>query len=876
MPFRTLKPFQLGVFFRVVERQRSIHGCFSLLTMSLRAGAPLLKSEPSLWKSLAQHAPEFVETGVTKSQPEFLVFGHAHAYDGAAESAVGIRFGGVEKWCRVVGPRRYPDAMKPAPFERVRLDWRHAYGGPDFPANPLGMGRARDEAGRIVLPHFEASGMPWRPDDRPLVPAGFGPLDITHPDRQKLVGTYNEEWLKTDFPGMARDADWHFFQVAPPDQWLREELRGDEPFDLAGLHPTERVQHGRLPGLRPRLFVERRQERLLSELRLRLRTVVFLADADAVLQIWQGFTRLEDEDASELTHVLAGLDTLESPRPESHYASVFARRLDEEDGALAMLRDEDLLPEGITFESLVPADTDLNRLPAADSLEGRLEKKALRQIEDARAIAASHGLDPDEHAPPLPGPRETFPPLHLLGDYLRRQDAMAERQMRAAEDGKREMLEKMSAEFAARGESFEHVIEEVASGPTGPPRPTAPGLLAGLQGMSARLLANNTRVDEIEAMLTDAELQERWHAADRAVQGMYQESAHLQNPAPRSEGPRAEAQKRWVAERLATGRPLAGFDLTGADLREFDLRGANLDGALMESVCLDGVNLAGASARTAVLAHASLEKAQADDCDFSKANLGKARLLGATACGANFEGAILWESDFTGAALRHARLTDVQAMHVKLAGADLSEAVVDDLLLYQTDLTGVRLANASMKGTQFLENRLDGADFSGVQGHGAVFLKPNAEGLRFDGADLTGAVFVQEPKLARASMRSARLTRVFARGADLTGADFSGANLDGCELGEAVLHGTTLRGVQAREAGLRFADLTGAEVIGADLRGSLLGNATVFGARFDRSSLFMTDLGRLRTDTKSTFERVNFGRARLHPRWEPPKGERTE
>ena len=288
MSFRTVKPFQLGMLFRVVERQQSIYGCFSLLTMSLREGEPRLRSEPSLWKALAQHAPEFVEAGVIKSQPEFLVFGHAHAYDGAAEGAVGVRFGGVEKWCRVVGPRRYPDAMQPAPFEKIRLDWRHAYGGPDFPANPQGMGRARDEFGRIVLPCFEATGMPWRPDDRPQAAVGFGPLDITHPDRQKLVGTYNDEWLKTDFPGMARDADWHFFQVAPPDQWLREELRGDEGFDLGGLHPVERVRHGQLPGLCPRLFVERLRQPGLAEVRCRLRTVVFVADADAVVQILAG------------------------------------------------------------------------------------------------------------------------------------------------------------------------------------------------------------------------------------------------------------------------------------------------------------------------------------------------------------------------------------------------------------------------------------------------------------------------------------------------------------------------------------------------------------------------------------------------------------
>ena len=869
MAFRTLKPFQLSVLFRSVERKREIFGCFSVMAMT--GTGPQVRSEPSLWKALSQHAPEFTEAGVIKSQAEFLVFGHAHAYDGLAEGVAGIQFAGIKKWSRVFGPRHYPNAMTAAPFDRIRLDWRHAYGGPDFPANPVGLGCVKDDSGGIVLPHFEADGMPWRRDGGAQAAVGFGPFDVTHPERQKLVGTYGEEWLTSDFPGMARDADWHFFQVAPPDQRFDADLRGDEPFDLAGLHPTERLQHGRLPGIRPRLFVERRQDRSLSEIECRLRTVIFLPDAGAVVQIWQGITRLDDEDASELTHVLAGLEALDAPKPEAHYTLVFARRLDEQDGMLAMLRDEDLLPDGISFEALVPGDVDLNKPAPPDSLRGRLEQKNRRKIEAVRAEVASYGLDPDVHAPPLPGPREVIPPPHQLGEYLRELDIRAQQHIRAAEDSKRKSLEATAAEFAARGESFDHVLKEIATAPTGPPKPRTPRLLDDLGRIQAELLENDTHVDEIGAMLADATLHEQWQNADRSAQRVYERSAHFQSPAPRTQGQDDEGQKRWVAERLTAGQPLKGFDLTGADLREFDLRGANLDGAMMEAACLDGVDLSGASAKGTVLAHASFEKATADDCDFSQANLGKARFVAGSACRANFTGAILWETDFAQATLRGARFVDVEAMYMKLAGADLSDAVLDELFLYQTDLTGVRLIGASIHGALFLENTMVATNFAGARGHRAVFLKVRGEGLCFDGADLTGAAFVQEPRLPRASMRGTKLTKVFAHGADLTGADLSRANLDGCELGGATLKGANLRGVQAREAGLRFVDLSQAQVVGADLRGALLANATLYGARFDASSLFMADVARIRTDAESSFDQVNFGRARRYPRWEPPK-----
>jgi uncharacterized protein YjbI with pentapeptide repeats len=871
MSFRTFKPLQLSLLFRTIERSGSIYGSFSLLTMTVRNGIPALLTEPSLWKALAKYAPEFIEAGVVKSQPEFVVFGHAYAYDGAAEGAVGAKFAGVKKWGRVFGPRQYPNDMQAAPFEKIRLDWHHSYGGADFAANPSGVGRAKDDKGNIALPYFEPPQVPWRPNNPDQEPFGFGPLDVMHPQRQKLVGTYDDEWLKIDFPGMPRNADWRFFQIAPPDQRFDAELRGDEPFDLAGLHPTERVLQGCLPGIKPRLFVERGQDRGLKEVECRLRTVVFLPDADAVVQIWQGLTKVGDEDASELTHLLAGLEALDATKPDSHYVSTFARRLAEQDGILAMLRDEDLLPEGISFESLVPGDIDLNRPPAADSLQGRLEKKNLKEIVAARAEVASHGLDPDLHAPPLPGPREVIPPPHQLGDYLRELDARAQNQILAGEASKRKLLDETAAEFATRGESFDHILEEIAISPIGPPKPRTPDLLDDLRKTKVETDGNNIQVHEIAEMLGDARLQEQWHAADHSVQKVYEQSAHLQNPAPRALGRYAKRQQRWVADHLAARQPLKGFDLTGADLREFDLRGANLDGAMLEAVCLDGVDLSGASAKGTVFSHASFINARADDCDFSAANLGKANFTSSSACRAVFTRAILWEADFTQALLRGARFVDAESMHVKLAGADLSEAVLDDLLLYQTDLSQTRLSGASINGTQFLENKMIATNFAGARGHGAVFLKMHGENLCFDGADLTGAMFVQEPKLPRASMRDTVLTKVFAYGVDLTGADLSRANLDACEFGHSTLQGANLRGVRARGAGLRFADLSQAEVAGADLRGALLGNAKLHGARFDASSLFMADLARIQIDTHTSFDNANFGRARIYPRWEPPK-----
>lgn len=883
MSFRTVKPAQLGLLFRTVERQRKIYACVTVLALSeaaATADAPSasaayarhrLRTEASLWKTLALHAPEFTEAGIVKSQPEYLVFGHAHGYDGSNEGVAGVRFAGRAKWLRSFGPRRHPDALQPTPLTRVPLHWRHAYGGPAFARNPLGTGHGKGDDGRIVLPQLEMPEAPWRPGDEAQQPAGFGPLDVTHPDRQKLVGTYDADWLKTEFPAMARDADWRFFQVAPLDQRLPADLRGDESYDFMGLHPSERVQRARLPGIRPRVFAERKlRSGALKEIECKLRTVVFLTDADAVLQIWQGITPVADEDASELAHLIAGFEAIDAPRPAARYAEIFASRLDEQDGMLAMLRDEELLPDGMGFEALIPTDVDFNRPPPADSLEARLAKRHLERVESARAEVVALGLDPDLHAPALPPPREVIPPTPQLGEYFRQLDVRAAAQRAEAEAARKKLIDDHTAEFAARGESFDYVLKEMTMTPTGPPLPRAPGLIAELGRTHAALGSNATSFGEVAEMLADEPLQAGWHANDRAMQGLYERSAHFQSAAPRTTGAGAARQREWVVQRLAAYESLKGLDLTGADLGGLDLRGARLDGALLEGASFEGVDLSGASAKGATLAHASFVNARADRCDFSGANLGNADFSGASLAGADLSRTILWGTDFAGAAMQGACVRDAECLHVKLAGADLSEAVLDDVVFYRTDLTGTRLVRASLEGAQFVEATLDRTDFSGAQARAVVFVKPSGEGLSFDGADLTNARFVQEPRLPRASMRDATLTKAFAHGADFSGADFAHATLDGAELGGSDLRGASLRGVRARDTGLRFADLGAADVVGADLRGALLGNARLHGARFEASSFFMADLARVQIDTATRFDHANLGRARLYPRWEPP------
>ena len=76
--------------------------------------------------------------------------------------------------------------------------------------------------------------------------------------RAALRGTYDDRWLKEDFPGLARDIDLRFFNLAPADQQQDSSFVGDEPYAFHNLHPRQPMVSGRLPGLAARVLVSRR------------------------------------------------------------------------------------------------------------------------------------------------------------------------------------------------------------------------------------------------------------------------------------------------------------------------------------------------------------------------------------------------------------------------------------------------------------------------------------------------------------------------------------------------------------------------------------------------------------------------------------------
>jgi uncharacterized protein YjbI with pentapeptide repeats len=872
---RYVKPLCASVLTRTFEYRGRFHLGVSVLLFSPLGDRPSLLPEQDLWPFWARR-PEAagpLEESFPRSRAEYLLGATAYTRPGQRQARrVRAEVGALAKELAVFGPRWWDRDRPTAPreFEALPLDWTRTYGGPDLPENPAGMGRQDTEVQGVrlrLLPQVEYPTLALTAPDQFGRPAGFGPLDQTWAGRARKRGTYDEGWLQAQYPGIARDTDWSFFNLAPEDQQQAEPFRGDESYAFTGLHPERERIAGRLPGVRARVFATRRAsaEAGFQEVPLGLMALWFFPAEERLIQVFQGWTGVTEDDAADVEHLLTAVEYLGQPRPPEHYLAVRERRLDRRNGALEALRESDLVPADL---ARAPFDFPRQPMPA---LERGLQR-ARRERLAARELVASYGLDPDQHGPPAELP--PAPEIRTLDDLIATRARMeregAELAARA-EAEKRALLDSVRPVLEAQGQDFSLIEREVAGDLTrGPPKPGADDLIANLTAQVTRD-PDHPGVAEIKKMLADPELIAGWRKGDRDALDGYRRMGQHQQPAPRLPGPEAAAVRQRVQDRQAAGGSLAGWDLTGADLSGLDLSGADLRQALLENADLTGTRLSGADLGGAMLARARLAGTRLDGARLAEANLARAELedcdlAGADLGEANLEGAQLRRVRLTGARLDGLRLEEARLEAVDF-GASRSEAM---LVLRGRDLRGCRFAGAEWAQAVFVECDLSDADFTGAHFRKAAFVTVQAVATRFRGLTLGAGCFAAGCRLEQADFSGAVLPQVSLRGAQAAGADFRRARLEGADLSECDLRGSRFPGADARGARLVRARLEEADLSGCNLAGAVLQHALLGPTDFRFANLHEADLARVRIGAQVRFDGALFSRARTRPRHQPP------
>lgn len=673
---------------------------------------------------------------IWKPQADVVLLGHAVAPGGSSPAAeVRFQLGEGERRIQrrlvVFGDRQWEKSMlvtvptSPRPFERLPLVAERAFGGPGFDANPVGIGwkGAAGSDGVARLPNIEdPERLVKAPGDRPG-PMLVGPVSMFWKERWSKVGSYDAKWVKTRWPYFPEDFDWHFFQHAPPKQRLPY-LSGDEAFEITGMHREYPRLAGTLPGLAPRVFMQRTEQTggAFEELLLRLDTATFQVDTLTLTLVWRGVVEVSDDDAPEIGALFVMSEPLAGPRTSLDEAK---RRFELELLPKEEIEDSDAEGDPAPANEVEPPDPEQE---AAEALLAEQEKKTQALLAtlppaaapseasepDPAALAESmrkagvpeedvantmEALAPPPGAPPPPDPRAVV---------------IAKASAREPMDGM-ELEGADLSELDLSGQSFVGADLRRTS--------LRRANLAGANLTGALLSEADLREATLEgATLDGAELVRSF------LDGVKLSGASLRGATfDGSRAPHAQA-----AGTTADGATFVGVDLTGARFEDALLDGADFTEARLDGAVFDRAKLADATFYDAQGEGASFEEARLPDARLDGAKLPRCSFKKAHAKGSIWERAFLEETSFLGADLAGASFVRVRGARLKLSGADLTDAV-----LRRAKLPRAELFKANLMGATLERADLTGADLRGANLHGTETWKATTEGADLDFALVT-------------------------------------------------------------------------------------------------------------------------------------------
>lgn len=833
----------------------------SALSAWTLGGAPL--GVQDLWPRFtrAAGAETVIDQGIPKSASEWLLVGHAHAPEPTTQLAVSVEVGERRKTLYAIGDRVWHRGVptEPEPFVSMPLGWGRAFGGDGFADNPLGRGYAPADSEGTPLPNLELPGrLITSPGDRPT-PAGFGALGVDWPARMRGLGTYDARWFENHFPGFAEDIDWRVHNVAQEDQ------RSDAPFagERVVLHNLVEGRPRlelRLPRVQARCFTYRDEASLqLREVPLVLRTCWLVPDEDMLVLVFTGSQRIAGMLGSEIRGVVLGLDHLERQRELEHFGRALARRLDPELGAVEMLDDRPLMPEGMRFPDFEERAEDVSMPARAGALQANLYEGAELRRQEAMRLFAEAGFEGGEAlfpplAPPAPSKEPIPEQIRRARAQVQAEREKGEAKLAALREEAMEQLRKAGLDPAAFDQK-----------PVGPPPILAAQQVAMLQEIVREARAAGRPLPVFERQLDDPDFHRELLEKEQAGRLGYRMIAHHTDGVPEVNLDRGLSVREFVEATVRERGSLARADLTGAELAGIDLSGMDLTEAWLEGANLQGANLSGARLDYAVVAKAHLGGAVLRGTSLRRANLGKARLLRTHIDGCDLGEAILASAD-----LRATRVS-----RCDLRGADLSDLRVDGTVFEECDVGGVTFLQTSLAATvfvsckledcNFIEVNLDDTSFQGCRLARSVFLGCAGTKTVFYDADIGNGRFVCGCRFEAADFRRARMARSTLRSGSFARCSFDEAVLSDSDISqgtftEARFYRADLRRVLATECDLRDATMAGANLMLAVLQGS-----DIRGANLRGTNLFAADLALVHADRETSLEGALVTRARHRP-----------
>ncbi|MGB7479507.1 MAG: DUF2169 domain-containing protein [Burkholderiaceae bacterium] len=846
------RPDQLAILyrsFRFAQRNTLAVGMLGFFHFE-QSDMAKLGAEPELWQAVADALGSAVlDEGYPKPAGEFKVYGSAYAPGGnpVQEMQVSARIGTLSKQLWVSGDRHFNAAgliSAAEPFISMPLTPEHAFGGEGTTANPLGKGACpvelADGREQWPLPNVEAPRQRMANRGDIVEPAGFWGFPAGTPLRDRHLGKFDDSWIKRTWPHLPDDTQLEFFHTAPTDQRSSGYFAGNETIELRGMHPRRSTLEARLPGLRARCFIHRREsdgKESFGEIEARLDTVWLFPELESGIVLYRAQTATLDDDASDVLHVMAEWESLtDTALSFDHYQQLFRGRL-QEDAGVAIPADgaasapapaaESAAPPTIpaampvaaalaTTPQMTPEIAEAHRL--ADQLEHEtaelLRKNGLSEQDVARFLV------PEED------PVVSLAEAERMVDRLEQEtrdlmkknnltDADVQKylpQQREPESSLRDVkemmqsLEKQTSDLLQKNGMTEQDVEKFLA-----TRPDLAESLQNLKDAKAASLPMSAIPDSFPEVPTIEPQSLQQADAGLLALGAAAPAASM-----------AQLTREQVIERHTAKEPLAGFDLSGLDLSGLDLSAADFSGSLLEKTAFTGSRLANAN-----LAGCLLQEANCSGADLSGAilsNVSAAHSVFADAC---LKSAQIRDADFTGADFRNAQLQQAVLDGTAFGEAGMAAVQAAGCIAQQSsfngaDLSGADFDQAVLTQAAFYGSKLNAASFRAAQCQQAEFYGTDASGARFTTANLDESRADGEARFAQAVFDGAQLRRAAWDGTQLSGATFTEAILDDADFSNVRAPDSLFRNASARHARFGGADLAGSDLTGINLfKGSL-------------------------------------------------------
>lgn len=364
---RVVKPFTQTLLKRKFDYDKK--SFFSVVTgvyFDFRTNK--LCSEQELWKQFGDESlnifnAEALDLCARKKSPELLVNGYAYGcYSVKGKTRVEVKLNNVIKSLNVWGDRYWVDgeATEPKPFDKIAISWKNAYGGIGYNKNPIGKGRDFIDIGdmRIKnLPNVESINEPIKNENKTYDPVGFSALPIEYPERNKLMGSYDEKWAREEFPSFAKNIDWSYFNQSPKDQRLNSLKSGDIAY-FTNMHPQLETVKMTIPALKARAFLRLHKEKELVEsflhpVDLKLSTLWAFPHLERAFLLYEGVVEIERTYLAEdiISEIMIALEHEERPRELAYYEQVFNLRTDPSKSYHYALIDSQLVDEQFLSQS---------------------------------------------------------------------------------------------------------------------------------------------------------------------------------------------------------------------------------------------------------------------------------------------------------------------------------------------------------------------------------------------------------------------------------------------------------------------------------------------------------------------------------------------